>query len=134
MKRRSSAVVIAIAVAITVAVSVAVAVNLAVAYCHHHPRWPFLSQLLLPITAAISFVLLSVIAVASPLASAIAVSVTVGDCSHHLHRSSPLPSTSPIAESCCLGVARIVFKQFKQKMLTLFYFVWTLGGALPLKN
>ncbi len=35
-----------------------------------------------------------------------------------------------ISESCCLGAARIVFDQLKQKMLTLFYFVWTVGGAL----
>ncbi len=42
----------------------------------------------------------------------------------------PSPSPSPIAESCCLGVARIVFEQFKQIMLTLFYFVRTLDGAL----
>ncbi len=27
-------------------------------------------------------------------------------------------------------MARIVFKQFKQRMVTLFYFVWTVGGAL----
>ncbi len=38
--------------------------------------------------------------------------------------------SSAISESCCLGAARIVFKQFKQRMLTLFYFVWTVGGAL----
>jgi hypothetical protein len=35
-----------------------------------------------------------------------------------------------ISESCFLGVARIVFDQLKQRMLTLFYFVWTVGGAL----
>ncbi len=35
-----------------------------------------------------------------------------------------------ISESCCLGAARIVFNQLKQRMLTLFYFVWTVGGAL----
>jgi ABC-type maltose transport system permease subunit len=35
-----------------------------------------------------------------------------------------------ISESCCFGVARIVFKQLKQRMLTLFYFVQTVGGAL----
>jgi hypothetical protein len=27
-------------------------------------------------------------------------------------------------------MARIVFEQFKQIVLTLFYFVWTVGGAL----
>ncbi len=35
-----------------------------------------------------------------------------------------------ISKSCCLGTARIVFNQMKQRMLTLFYFVWTVGGAL----
>ncbi len=35
-----------------------------------------------------------------------------------------------ISESCCLGMARIVFNQLKQRMLTLFYFVRTVGGAL----
>jgi hypothetical protein len=44
------------------------------------------------------------------------------------------PSLSPlslaISKSCCLGAARIVFNQLKQIMLTLFYFVWTVGGAL----
>jgi hypothetical protein len=48
----------------------------------------------------------------------------------------PLPSAITIAmplaisESCCLGMARIVFNQLKQRMLTLFYCVWTVGGAL----
>ncbi len=64
----------------------------------------------------------------SPLA--IAVSVTVCHCSPHLCWPSPLPSLLAIAKSCCLGAAKIVFEQFKQIMLTLFYFVWTVGGAL----
>ncbi len=37
---------------------------------------------------------------------------------------------SAISESCCLGAARIVFNQLKQRMITLFYFVRTVGGAL----
>ncbi len=37
---------------------------------------------------------------------------------------------SAISESCCLGVAKIVFNQLKQRMLTLFYFVQTVGGVL----
>jgi hypothetical protein len=37
---------------------------------------------------------------------------------------------SAISKSCCLGTARIVFDQSKQRMLTLFYFVGTLGGVL----
>jgi hypothetical protein len=35
-----------------------------------------------------------------------------------------------ISESCCLGAAKIVLNQSKQRMLTLFYFVGTLGGVL----
>jgi hypothetical protein len=64
----------------------------------------------------------------SPLA--IAISVTVGHRSCHLRRASPLPSPLAISESCCLGAARFVFDQLKQRMLTLFYFVWTVGGEL----
>ncbi len=66
-----------------------------------------------------------------PSPSAIAVSVTVGQCSCHLRQpSSPSPSLSAISECCCLGAVRIVFNQLKQRMLTLFYFVWTVGSAL----
>jgi hypothetical protein len=35
-----------------------------------------------------------------------------------------------ISKSCCLGTARIVFDQSKQRMLTLFYFFGTVGGVL----
>jgi hypothetical protein len=49
-----------------------------------------------------------------PSPSAIAVSVSTGHCSCHLHRPSPSPSPSAISESCCLGMARIVFKQLKK--------------------
>ena len=35
-----------------------------------------------------------------------------------------------ITESCCLGAARIIFDQSKQRMLTLFYSVGTVGGVL----
>ncbi len=65
-----------------------------------------------------------------PLPSAIAISVTVCHRSCHPCRPSPSPSPLAISESCCLGAARIVFDQLKQRMLTLFYFVWTVGGAL----
>ncbi len=66
----------------------------------------------------------------SPLPSDIAVSVTVGQCSCHCRWPSQLPSPLAISESCCLGAARIVFNQSKQRMLTLFYFVRTVGGVL----
>jgi hypothetical protein len=48
----------------------------------------------------------------------------------------PTPSAITIAmplaisESCCFGTAKIVFNQMKQRLLTLFYFVQTVGGAL----
>ncbi len=66
----------------------------------------------------------------SPLPSSIAISITVSHCSPHIHWPSPLPSPSAIAKSCCLGAARVVFEQLKQIMLTLFYFVLTLGSTL----
>jgi hypothetical protein len=66
----------------------------------------------------------------SPLPSAIAVSVTISHHSHHLCWPSPSSLLLAIAKNCCFGVARIVFKQFMQIMLTLFYFVRTVGGAL----
>jgi hypothetical protein len=89
-----------------------------------------LSQSPLPIIAAVFFAL--------PSAIAIAVALAIGHCrlSHCWQLQSPFPLAitvalpSAIAKSCCLGVVRIVFKQFKQIMLTLFYFVWTVGGAL----
>jgi hypothetical protein len=64
-----------------------------------------------------------------PLPSAIA------DC-HHRQLQLALPSAITIAmplavsESCCLGAARILFNQLKQRTLTKFYFVCTVGGAL----
>ncbi len=60
----------------------------------------------------------------------IAVSVTIGHRSCHLCWPSLSPLPLAISESCCLGVARIVFDQLKQRMLTLFYFVQTVGSAL----
>jgi hypothetical protein len=62
--------------------------------------------------------------------SAIAISLTVGHRSCHLHWPSPSPLRLAISKSCCLGAARIVFNQLKQRMLTLYYFVQTVGGAL----
>ncbi len=95
-----------------------------------------------------------------PLPLAIAVAVAISHCCHHLCRVAvshrccrrpcrwPLPSPSPsaiavaiaighhhrhalaIAKIFCLGAGRIVFKQSKQRMLTLFYFVRTVGSVL----
>ncbi len=71
----------------------------------------------------------SLLPLPSPSPSAIAASVTVSHHSCHLHWSSPSPLLPAISKSCCLGAAMIVFEQLKQRMLTLFYFVWTVGDA-----
>jgi hypothetical protein len=78
------------------------------------------------------------ISVALPSAIAVAIALAVGHCPlcHHWPLQLPLPSAITVAmpfsisESSCLGVARIVLNQLKQRMLTLFYFVHTVGGAL----
>jgi hypothetical protein len=78
------------------------------------------------------------ISVALPSAIAVAVTLAVGHCRLRHRRPLQLPSPlaitiamlSAISKSCCLGVAKIVFNQLKQKMLTLFYFVQIVGGAL----
>jgi hypothetical protein len=78
------------------------------------------------------------ISAASPSAIAVAVALAVGHCHLRHHRPLQLSLLSAItvamplaiSESCCLGVAKIVFNQLKQRMLTLFYFVQTVGGAL----
>jgi hypothetical protein len=46
------------------------------------------------------------------------------------HVADMLPTFPAKLESCCLGTATIIFQQFKQIMLTGFYFVWTVSGAL----
>jgi hypothetical protein len=86
--------------------------------------------------------LLSAIAAAISVAlpSAIAVIVALAICHCRLRHRWPLQLPSllaitvamplAISESCCLGAAKIVFNQSKQRMLTLFYFVQTVGGAL----
>ncbi len=125
---------IAIAVAISVAVadSVAVAVAVPVAITHRRCRchWPLPLRSPSTIAAAISAAL--------PSAIAVAVALAVGHCRLHHSRPSQLPSPLAItvampwtiSKSCCLGAARIVFNQLKQRMLTLFYCVWTVGVAL----
>ncbi len=54
-----------------------------------------------------------------PSPSAIAVAISIG---HHCHRP-----WSAISKSCCLGAARIVFNQLKQRMLTSEDAIWDLG-------
>jgi hypothetical protein len=70
------------------------------------------------------------IAVTVTIAIAIAVSISHRRhhfrCKHHLPRKRRKPSL----EGCCLGAAMIIFEQFKQIMLTLLNFVWTVSGAL----
>jgi hypothetical protein len=75
------------------------------------------------------------ISVLLPSAIAVAIALAVSHCHLHHHRPSqlPLPSAITVAmplaisESCCLGAAKIVFNQLKQRMFTLFYFVQTVG-------
>ncbi len=90
--------------------------------CHWGRRQPLLPPSLLRCHQPLLLLL--------PLLLAIAVSITVGQRSCHLRWPSLLPSPSAISECCCLGAARIVFNQLKQRMLTLFYFVRTVGSAL----
>ncbi len=110
--------------------------------CHPHRRckrhcrwcccWPLPLQL--PSTIAIA----AAISVALPSAITVAIALAVSHCRLRHRRPSqlPLPLAITIAmplaisESCCLGAARIVFNRLKQRMLSLFYFVWTVGGAL----
>jgi hypothetical protein len=97
---------------------------LAIAHCRCHGHW--LLPLRLPSTIAAS--VLSHFRQPLPLPTplplllplAIADSVTVGHHSCHLCWPSLLPLLLAISESCCLGAVRIIFKQFKQRKLTLF--------------
>ncbi len=69
---------------------------------------------------------------------AVTVALVIGHC--RLRHCQPLQLPLPLAitiamllaisKSCCLGAARIVFDQLKQRMLNLFYFVGTVGGVL----
>jgi hypothetical protein len=84
------------------------------------------------IATTISVALLSAITVA------VAIALAIGNCCPHHRWPSQLPSPLAITvtiavghfQELLLGAARIVFDQLKQRMLTLFYFVWTVGGAL----
>jgi hypothetical protein len=126
------AVTISAAIAVTIALAIAVAVAVAVAITHRHCccRWPLRLRLPSAIAATISVVMLSAIAVS--------VALSVGHCCLRHRRPLQLPLSSAItgamplaiSESCYLGATRIVFNQLKQRMLTLFYFVRTLGGIL----
>ncbi len=119
------AIAIAVAVAISIAfansVTFAVAVGIAIAHRHRHCRRPLPLRSPSTIVSAISVMLPSAIAVTDALA--------VNHC-HLRHRQpSQLPlllaitiaMLSAISKSCCLGVARNVFDQLKQRMLTLFF-------------
>ncbi len=128
------AITIAIAITISIAVAdsilVAFAIAIAIAHRRCHCCRPLLLHSPSTIAAAISVTLLSAIAVTVTLA--------VGHCRLRHHRPLQLPSLlsitiampSAVSESCCLGAARIVCDQLKQRMLTLFYCVWTVGSAL----
>jgi hypothetical protein len=69
---------------------------------------------------------------------AVAVALAIGHCRLCHRWPSQLPlllaitvaMLLAISESCCLSATKFVFNQVKQRMLTLFYFVQTVGGAL----
>ncbi len=116
--------------AVAIAVAIAVAVAVAIAHRRHRCHRPLPLQLPSTIAAAISAAL--------PSAIAVTITLAIGHCHlcHHQPLQLPLPSAITIAmplaisESCCLGMARIVFNQLKQRMLTLFYFVRAVSGTL----
>jgi hypothetical protein len=125
----SFAIAVAISDSDSIAVAVAITLAIAIAHCCCCCRGPLLRS---PwtIAAAISVVL--------PSAIAVVVVLAIGHCHLRHHRPSQLPlplaitvaMPLAISESCCLGAARIVFDQSKQRMLTLFYFVGTVGDVL----
>jgi hypothetical protein len=126
----ANAIAVPISVAVADSFAVAVAAAVTIAHCRCHCRQPLLLRSPSTIAATIS--------VALPSAIAVAIALAIGHC--HLHHCQPLqlPSLSAITvamplaiyESCCLGVAKIVFSQLKQRVFTIFYFVQTVGGAL----
>jgi hypothetical protein len=113
----------------SVALTIVVTIAVAIAHCRCCYRGPLLR---LPWTIA------TTISVTLPSAIAVAVALAVGHCRLCHCRPSQLPSplaitvAMPLAISkiCCLGTARIVFDQSKQRTLNLFYFVGTVGGVL----
>jgi hypothetical protein len=128
------AVAVFIAIAIAISISNSVAITVAIAHCHCNCPSP------IAIAAAVghccgqcepSLPPAATISVTSSSAIAVAVALAVGHCPFCHRRPSkiPLPLAITIAmplvisKSCCLGAARIVFDQSKQRMLTLFYFV-----------
>ncbi len=122
---------IAVAISDSIAIAIAVAFTVAIVITHRCRRChrPLLR---LPWTIA------TTISVASLSAIAVAVALAIRHCRLRHCRPSqlPLPSAitiampSAISESCCLGAARIVFNQSKQRMLTIFNFIGTVGGVL----
>ncbi len=122
------AIVIAIGISVIVANSVTIAV--AVAHCHHRRPLPLRSPS--TITTAVFVVLPSAIAIA------VAIALAIGHC--HLHHRWPLQLPSPLAITVTVAIGH--FREFlpwhgknciqpiEAIMLTLFYFVWTVGGTL----
>jgi hypothetical protein len=106
----------------------AIAVPITLGHRHCHCRWPLL--LLLPLPSAIAIAVAVDVAVVVIVASAIAISIGHQHCHCHCKHHLPRKRKRPSLESCPLCAATIIFKQFKQIMITLFYFVQTVSGAL----
>ncbi len=118
----ATSVVVPDSITITVLVAITIAIGHCRCGCHRPSPPPSLLRHRQPLPLPLQL--------PSPSPSAIVVSVTIGHRSCHIRWPSLSPLPSAISESCCLGAARIVFIQLKPRMLTLFYFVRTVGGAL----
>ena len=107
-------------------------ITIAVAVAHCRRPWPLLLRLPLTIAAAVS------VALPSAIAIAVAVALAVSHCRLRHHWPSQLPSPLAITITIAAGhLQELVLRHGKnciqkimQRMLTLFYFVRTLGGTL----
>jgi hypothetical protein len=128
----SFAIAVAISDSDSVTVTIAVTIAVAIAHCRHCCRGPLL-RLLWTIAAAIS--------VALPSAIAVAIALAIGHCRLRHCWPSQLPSPSAItiamllaiSKSWCLGAARIVFDQSKQRILPYFILLgqWAVYWSKP---
>ncbi len=104
----------AIAIAVSVAIAVAITVTIAIAVGNHRCRCHQPS--LLPLPSAIAVAIAVIVTIAN------AVSVGHRHCHHRCKGHLPQRRRRSSLESCCLCSATILFEQFRQIMLTLFFF------------